>query len=45
MRAAGVWLLKTFMLSYAHEQKEHGYVIDRCGQQDAVFVMLVGFIK
>ena len=38
-------MLGYIMLGYAHEQKAHGGAVDRCGQQNAVFVTLVGPIK
>ena len=33
------------MIGCAYEQKAHGGAVDRCGQQDTVFAMLVGLIK
>ena len=37
--------LHNIMLGCAHEQKAYGGGVDRCGQQNAVFVTLVGPIK
>ena len=34
--------LHNIMLDCAREQKSHGGAVDRCGQQNAVFVTLVG---
>jgi hypothetical protein len=33
------------MFSCAHEQKAHGGAVDRRGEQNAVFTMLMGLTK